>query len=143
MGYTHYWKFKKNPKDIENGEKKFAKAAEMIAKGFKQLDDITICGGLGNGEPEISGRRIWFNGSAADETDYETFLVMLNDPEDYGFGFCKTARKPYDVAVCLALLCLSKAFGNDFEYSSDGNIAVGEEGWKRAKEIVHDCFTDK
>ena len=34
------------------------------------------------------------------------------------FDFCKTARKPYDVAVCLALLCFKKNFGNDFSYSN-------------------------
>ena len=29
MGYTHYWKFKKNPKDCKNGSTKFAKSVEL------------------------------------------------------------------------------------------------------------------
>ena len=134
MGYTHYWKFKKNPKDIENGDVKFADAVEMLHKGLHQMPDVKLCGGMGKGDPEITITRVWFNGSEEDKTDYETFCIQRDDP-DYGFGFCKTARQPYDPAVCLALLCFKKAFGNDFSYSSDGDIEGGEEGWGRAKEI--------
>ena len=41
---------------------------------------------------------IIFNGNPKDEQDHETFYInKKNDKES--FNFCKTARKPYDLAV--------------------------------------------
>lgn len=133
MGYTHYWTFKKSPAEIEGGKKKFKAAVALFKKGLEKLQDIPLGNGMGLGEPTITNKEIWFNGKSPEE--YETCAMSL---ESKGFDFCKTARMPYDPVVCLLLLCMADAFGDDFEYSSDGDIENGEEGWARAKEIFAD-----
>lgn len=130
MGYTHYWTFKKSPANIADGKEKFANAVALFKEGLKKLQDIPLGNGRGENEPIITDTEVCFNGKAPE--DYETCAMSL---ESKGFDFCKTARQPYDVAVCLLLLCMADAFGDDFEYSSDGDIENGEEGWARAKEI--------
>lgn len=136
MGYTHYWKFKMNPKDCNDGSKKFAKAVKLLKKCLAKVpaeievetDDTTntvkvpfvLKGGNGEGEPKFTDEIVCFNGDAQKGYDHETCYLALNN-DDYEFDFCKTARKPYDVAVCLTLLCFKKTFGKDFSYSSDGD----------------------
>jgi len=154
MGYTHYWNFKKNPKDCKDGSKKFAKAVELLKKCLEKVpaeieeetydfkNDTTktvkvpfvLKGGNGQGEPVFTDVLVCFNGDASMDYDYETCYLAL-DNNDYEFDFCKTARKPYDVAVCLALLCFKKTFGDDFSYSSDGN--KDDYGWKMAHTIFN------
>ena len=141
MGYTHYWKFRQNPKNIKDGNKKFAKAVELlkkcIAKVELELEDndckipFVLKGGNGKGEPIFTNGLVCFNGDASLGYDHETFYLALNN-DNYEFDFCKTARKPYDVAVCLTLLCFKKTFGEDFSYSSDSKDA---DGWKMANNI--------
>ena len=162
MGYTHYWKIKKPFKDIEKGEKLFKQAVEATRKCIDKVPaeipiiqygfdwtkmqqvllnegkaPFKLCGGDGKGEPEFTDTLVRFNGDASCDNDHETFSISIGDS---GFDFCKTARKPYDVAVCIALICFSKYFGDDFNYSSDGDISEGEEGWKMAKEITKKYF---
>ena len=146
MGYTHYFNFKKNPADIENGEVKFMNAVAMFRKGLEKLPNLKLRGGLGKGEPIINDKEVCFNGDASTGEDYETFRISFANDGDGFDDFCKTARQPYDVAACLALLCFKKAFGDDFQYSSDGYCPVDyrvidgkaelEEGWKQASEIL-------
>ena len=133
MGYTHYWEFKKSPAEIEGGTKKFINAVALFKKGLENLSDIPLGDGWGEGEPIISDTKVCFNGKAPE--DYETCNI---DIDSKGFDFCKTARMPYDPVVCLLLLCMRDAFGKDFEYSSDGDIENGEEGWGIAKKIFAD-----
>lgn len=121
MGYTHYWNFKNDtaPKDIENGEEKFAKAANLGARLCDKVRKrgIEICGGDGHFNPTFCAARVCFNGNAEKGEEHETFYI---DTEDGAFNFCKTARKPYDLLVCLMLLAFKYYFKDDFEYSSDG-----------------------
>lgn len=163
MGYTHNYRFIKNPKTIENGAEKFAKAvnAAKICIGRlpkriyytkKLYDEATqsfdikkksscrlypMRGGNGYGEPVFNPDLICFNGDEKHQQGYETFYI--NFKNDFS-KFCKTARQPYDVAVCIALLCFKHYFGDDFYLRSDGDMAKGEEGWKRAKKITDEYF---
>lgn len=132
MGYTHYWEFKKAPKNIENGEEKFANAVGAIKDCIEELKEkVDLAGGWGKGQPLLDSNKVCFNGRG--DESYETCYM---DMEESGFAFCKTGRMPYDVAVCITLLCMKHEFGDDFSFSSDGDIEGGEEGWKEAKEIV-------
>lgn len=137
MGYTHYWTFKKSPKDIENGAEKFKNAVLLFKAGIEKmreskkqdldgniLDYTNLLGnGWGEGEPIIEDSKLIFNGKTPD--DHETFAITM---ESEDFDFCKTARKPYDPFVCLALLCFENEFGDDIEVSSDGD-RNSDEGW--------------
>ena len=166
MGYTHSYRFTKNPQTIENGEEKFANAVnaakicidrlpKRIYYTKKLYNEATrafdikkkssyrlypMRGGNGYGEPIFNPDRICFNGDEERHQGYETFYI--NFKNDFS-TFCKTARQPYDVAVCIALLCFKHYFGNDFLLSSDGDIEKGEEGWKRAKKITNEYFAEE
>jgi len=156
MGYTHYYRFSKNPKTIEKGAEKFANAVNAakicigrLPKRIYSVNDggkrtsyrlYPMRGGNGYGEPIYNPDFICFNGDEKHGQGYETFYISLkNDFSTY----CKTARQPYDVAVCIALLCFKHYFGRDFELSSDGDMEKGEEGWKRAKRITKDYFAEQ
>ena len=139
MGYTHYWAFNKKVKDITNGESAFKTAVELFKRGLEiardkhNLDYADLLGnGMGVDEPIIEDDELIFNGKRPD--DCETFAITT---ESEGFDFCKTARCPYDVFVCLALLCFEDVFGNQIEVSSDGD-RDNDEGWIKAKEIFAD-----
>lgn len=159
MGYTHYYDFKRNPKTIENGKEKFKKAVKLLKDGlakipqtieieesllseeengyktFMEKKPFILRGGNGTGEPEITDSVVCFNGDAETDEDGEAFYIPFDSLLPI-YQFCKTNRRAYDVAVCLAILCFKNAFGSDFEFSSDGDIKNGEEGWKLAKEIM-------
>lgn len=157
MGYTHYWRREKNLKDVPNGAEKFKKAVNLLNKCIEKIPaelDSTdydwktgettpikvpfkLAGGNGTGEPVFTDEKVCFNGIDDGENHYahETCYIALDDM-DYEFDFCKTARKPYDVAVCLTLLCFKHFFGYDFSYSSDGNN--GDEGWSLAHKIFNE-----
>jgi hypothetical protein len=146
MGYTHYWKY--NPNEIKSTtelRKKFLEASRLVRRGYQAIKNnptyhegsagghyndspCKIKGGLGEGNPIFNASEIWFNGDAEEGLDHETFSIKWNETEN--FSFCKTARKPYDVLVCYALLCLDHVFddGKVFSYSSDG----GNSDWKAA-----------
>ena len=136
MGYTHYWRFSKVVKNIDKSEEKFATAVNLFKKKLKELPkDIRMCNGNGKGKPIITPTDVVFNGSAKNGEDYDTFYIGLDyDESDSKFNFCKTNRLPYDVAVCLALLCFKYAYGIDFRYFSDGERT--DEGWALAHQIL-------
>lgn len=166
MGYTHYYKFVKCPNNIENGAEKFANAVNAAkicigrlpkhiyytkklyneaTKAFdikkrKSYRLYPMRGGNGYGEPVFKPDFICFNGDEEHKQGYETFCIDFKN--DF-CTFCKTARQPYDVAVCIALLCFKHYFGNDFKLDSDGGIESGEEGWKRAKKITNEYFGEQ
>jgi len=163
MGYTHYYGFKKDPKSIEKGADKFKQAVEAtkncisrLPKYISQTDvhwdadkkeyvkkrkryPLVLRNGLGHGKPIFNDDKICFNGDAEGKERYyhDTFLLSMDNGHS---DFCKTARMPYDVAVCIALLCFKHYFKSDFEFSSDGDIQDGEEGWKQAKKITAEYF---
>lgn len=166
MGYTHHYRFSKNPQLIENGAEKFANAvnAAKICIGrlpkriyytkklyneATQAFDIKkkssyrlypMRGGDGYGEPVFNPDFIYFNGDEEHKQGYETFYIDFKN--DFS-TFCKTARQPYDVAVCIALLCFKHYFGDDFCLRSNGDMEKGEEGWRRAKKITDEYFAEE
>lgn len=138
MGYTHYWEFKTAPAEIQDGKKLFSASVKAAKQCIKETG-VTVRGGLGTGAPRFNSSEIRFNGDAATGNDCETFSISLDDGE---WDFCKTSRRDYDVAVCIALLCFKHFFGNKFIFSSDGDIENGEEGWSKAKEITEKYFNN-
>lgn len=143
MGYTHYWEYKPDAiKDTEKLRKRFKRASKLIKK-FAEFITINksevykICGGLGEGKPIFNESEIWFNGDSAQNLDHETFNIHWYKS---GMKFCKTARKPYDLLVCFALLTFAEILPEAFTFSSDGTVADDE--WQIACEF-YETFTDK
>ena len=116
MGYTHYLRFKKTVT-----KERLSKASEDVKKAFEliksECPNVVIKDGWGENEPQIDENTICFNGDASKNEDYETFVVKVGDKD---FNFCKTARQPYDVYVCVACLILKEHFGDYLCLTSDG-----------------------
>lgn len=142
MGYTHYFKFTKFIT-----KEQMAEVAERVKDVFGTFPMVTkrLKGPYGKGEPIITGRYgISFNGDAERNEDYEMFAV---DAENLEFHFCKTARRPYDLAVCLCLIVLKDNFGDSFDFSSDGaflnykeedgEIISAEKNWAKARRLYN------
>tara|TARA_R110000765_G_scaffold20037_3_gene52276 strand:+ start:10112 stop:10582 length:471 start_codon:yes stop_codon:yes gene_type:complete len=109
MGYTHYWRLDK---------KKLSKTAfENVAYDMTRIEQAMSKQGvrLGGWDGETSyvqydvvhqGKAqnvtaFRFNGIGTDS--HEAFSLVIGTE---GFNCCKTACKPYDLAVCLILMSL-------------------------------------
>lgn len=111
MGYTHYWRLRDSEDAIR---KQYLEALPRIRKIVATYRDILQRDYDDTAEPEVSEEMIWFNG--IDEDGHETFVFK---PGVVEFAFCKTARKEYDLPVCLCLLVLDTCI-EKLSLSSDG-----------------------
>ena len=112
MGYTHYWTIKE-----ELPREKFIEWAEGVKAIVETAIEggIRIGNGLGEDASELSDSLIAFNGVG--NGGHETFAISF---DDNGFDFCKTAEKPYDLAVTASLIHFKRIFGDAVELKSDG-----------------------
>lgn len=114
MGYTHYF-------TIEHLEEGFVDEVRDIVT-LAQGDGIVLAGYDGTGKPIVTDTEIALNGSSALGQEYESFVL----PTD-GFGFCKTARRPYDAVVTAILVsAIVNKVGDGI--SSDGTYADWKDG---------------
>lgn len=134
MGYTHYWTYKPTPQDTLKFKNVLREVQQLkrnlpenstTAGGHYKEYPITLRNGDGKGYPVIDEKEIRFNGDGNKGLDHETFLFEFKQEEQN--DFCKTARKPYDMFVCLCLISLANNL-SDFSYSSDGD----EDDWQPA-----------
>jgi len=131
MGYTHYW-YRKESLD----EKQFEDMVSDFQKIQEHLD-VDIAGPMGNNHPIMLPGEIHFNGREDDS--HETFSIERVFPKrSYSierdgkqFAFCKTAYKPYDIAVVCILIIAKHMFDKDIKVSSDGN----DMDWREGKEL--------
>lgn len=143
MGYTHYWDFRPVPKGkAQETEEIYQLAlrqcqrvlraynAEIKAqdpKHFARLSGYSVHTKV----QEYGG--LMFNGTQ--DQAHEDFTLREHFSENEG-GFCKTARKPYDVCVVACLVVLKHYLGNSFNWSSDGREHELIEGRELAKRIL-------
>jgi hypothetical protein len=143
VGYTHYFNTEKCR--TQKARKDFVKALPTVRDIINRYRDRLCfeCDEVEK-EPEVTETTIRFNGRG--DEGHETFLISLDDNDSS--AFCKTARKPYDIAVCEVLLVL-KAFLPKFNLSSDGfsgHLAQQEQGvkfdgtWDQAIQNVENLY---
>ncbi|MEI8194292.1 MAG: hypothetical protein WCI73_00125 [Phycisphaerae bacterium] len=125
MGHTNYWS-----RIAELPVKEFAAAVKDCKKMMKQLG-VPLAGRDGTGPAIFRAQEIAFNGQAPN--NYETFSVPRaitpRTGESKSFQFCKTAHRPYDLCVQVALIVLKHHLGKAIEVSSDGE----EADWEPAR----------
>ena len=115
MGYTNYWTQKKpfNNKQWNIIKKEYNYIKEnftdvLIEDQTKKTDEII------------------FNGIRKKKEDHETFVLTKNfresfyEGDDIKFNFCKTARKPYDLAVWHLLTFVKMIAPNSIDIRRDG-----------------------
>lgn len=133
MGYTHYFYYTSKPTDNDGMKevkrellilKKILPEFSESAGGYFKEHPITLKNWDGKGLPEITDTEIAFNGDASKGLDHESFVFEINQDSVRKFHFTKTARKPYDFFVCLAMLSLVNNL-EGIEISTDGV----EEDW--------------
>lgn len=150
MGYTHYWKRKKaiDLKKMESMVSDFKMAYREIRSS------VDLAGPGGVGKPIIDEISVAFNGrricghkknsSCEGDCSHEPFLssrisrrTSWHDPDskEY-FDFCKTARKPYDLAVMIFLIIAKQYLKSTFVVGSDGS----DDDWLKAKQLCQRIF---
>lgn len=145
----HIKAFKAIAKDIEKALANLPERYSATGGGYLKDEPLLIRGGDGKGEPHITDTIIRFNGDESTGMDHETFILELFDmsfnydqeqmSKDGVFSFCKTARKPYDLLVCISLMVAKHHLGKDFKISSDGGL----DEWKPAIEFYEETFKRK
>ena len=117
MGYTNYWTQKK---PFNNSQWNIIKKEyDYIKENFSDDDGIIE-------DQTIKSDEIIFNGKSKNDQDHETFVLTKNFREpfysgdDVKFNFCKTARKPYDLAVWHLLTFVKMIAPNSIDIRRDG-----------------------
>lgn len=164
MGYTHYWHTQGEGAAAEDFLK-IAEDVQRIfdaakTRGIELLREFDEPGT----EPQIGEGFIYFNGSGdlGHETFYLDLTAIRKpaepkpnapneggDPnlwwdwykwerfctQGYRFDFCKTARKPYDAAVCAVLTRAKYRLGDLISIHSDGRQADWGAGLDLCKSV--------
>lgn len=129
MGYTHY--FKQNKPVSDQQWEAFEKDAKVIIDHVQNKLGIVLISNDSNGVI-INNERINLNGDESRNLEHETFYLEKDYKE---FNFCKTARKPYDIAVCSLLLLAHEHMPEHHEIGSDGSLTEWQEAMQLNAEI--------
>jgi hypothetical protein len=116
MGYTNYWTVA-NELTLEQKQSMRDFANKVIDNAGIVLGDYQ-----GINQPIINTDEISFNGDDTQNLSHETFCLELTRAE---WSFCKTNRKPYDIAV-KACLIHAQSIGVVSEWRFDGDISEVE-----------------
>lgn len=122
MGYTHYWDQKRSL-SWEEWQVAMGDVAAILKLAMERGIRFEVDDG---GASPMDDRRINLNGFGPDA--HETFEITRarNTKKRHQWDerpsgdFCKTARKPYDIAVC-ALLCYFSSITETHHVTSDGD----------------------
>lgn len=127
MGYTHYWRKARaaTPGEWDN----FTGAVRAIL-AVPSLSGLVQYESDDASPVQADSNTVRFNGKGDD--GHETFVI---GPEACDFDFCKTARKPYDLVVCLVLLAAQATL--PCKVSSDGDWS---DEWQRARLLYREIF---
>lgn len=137
MGYTHHWTKQKDPtpeqwnRVTENFRLVYSNAQAKALITMTPLPPIQFESD-GTRPPQI-GAVIRFNGVGKD--GHETFCL---DPAFEDIEFCKTARKPYDLWVVVAMTLLNHFASGCWDINSDGNAS----DWADGVNLVQQFFPD-
>jgi len=124
MGYTHYWY---RPRTI--GKPIWGEIARDVTKVLAEVDKTKpLAGHDGTGSMSLGRDEIVFNGREPE--DYETFCLTRvcatrcrDDHDGRHFDFCKTAKRPYDLAVMAVLVVLKHHLKDAAVVYTDGENA--------------------
>lgn len=141
MGYTHYW-YRSQPFTTNEWQLIKADVKKIIEYCQSTHVDLRYEYDLKRA-PSVTNTHIQFNGVA--ELGHDTFYITKSlkyeswqDNSKPKFDFCKTARKPYDLAVCLCLLRIAH-HSPTFRVSSDGGW---HSDWMKARNVYQHLFNE-
>ena len=130
MGYTQYWQ---RPPRLP--AEAFGRAVADCRRVLPETK-VPLAGAQGNGKPVFRADAIVFNGVGA--ASLETFAIRLEEADRGAgrpqFSFCKTERRPYDLAVQVTLIVFKHHLGAALRVSSDGRDA----DWDAARRLCQE-----
>ena len=139
MGYTHYFQ-QKLPVTEQQWLKITKAASAIIDEAIKRGIPLAYEWDEPHFAPSVTPVLIRFNGIGDD--GHETFLLARDSEpgrtagDKYRFQFCKTAHKPYDIAV-VAILTLCHRYTNGaWDIGSDGEPDEWKDGVALACEVT-------
>jgi hypothetical protein len=121
MGYTHYFK---QVKEIDDDKwDNICKDAKQIVKycdenGIELVSNDSRVKGL------VQRSKGFINLNGVGQNSHETFYIQKELMKE--FNFCKTAHKPYDLAVTAILLIIEHHVPGNFKIGSDGDVSEWE-----------------
>jgi hypothetical protein len=146
MGYTHYFSYDPNAESFITSWTKMVDDARAIAEHIQKKLGIQLTSAIGEDAPELTEALIGLNGPVLGDLWYESLII---DPAPWKIwdeeaargnthwaegerrefeergravaAFCKTARKPYDIAVTSILLRCRHLAPDAFVIGSDGD----------------------
>lgn len=129
IGYTHY--FQQGRDFSLDSWKQVREDIAVILNHTQHVQGVPLANGNGEPgtQPQIDGNEISLNG-VGPNNNHESFCVYRKrkpleswqSPSERGWGFTKTAQKPYDIAVVACLAYLESIHPAQFErVSSDGD----------------------
>jgi len=146
MGYTHYWyrESKIDPTIFQSIVADFKQVVAMVKRTRIDDEPVMLRGGLGKGAPIIASDNVCFNGDG--ELAHETFEFpqifnpvfpqsSTSRPELF-FEFCKTAQKPYDLAVTCFLIIAKHYLKDKLVVHSDGDILQWADSMSMCQEAL-------
>lgn len=111
MGYTHYWGFRTPAKgkaeETEKAYQKAIKECQKIAQSYHLAQPKGSCTRL-SGYTAYSKTYGGLHINGARDMAHEDFCMREHFNQNKS-GFCKTARKPYDIVVTACLIVLKTA----------------------------------
>ena len=130
--YTHY--FSIDTKKISQARwERVCRTISLMVYEYGQ-EHGGIAGFSAHSKPGKYGG-VSFNGSRSN--GHEPFELRAEIDKQEGRGFCKTARKPYDVLVVAALCTLQLEFGAELvKVGSDGDYPEWVAGAEYASRIL-------
>ena len=132
MGYTHYWHQR-----CDIGKDAWGTIVEDVAVILAFIEHeqgvpLASWIGAGGSRPLLNAREIAFNGLGDDQHES---LVIQPARTDSSSWFCKTARKPYDLAVTAVLSYLSSVAETHY-VTSDGHGAEWLAGVEAVRQAL-------
>lgn len=131
MGYTHYFQQGREVTDKEWGG--IMADAACILQAAQDSGILLQRGYDDSRKPKVSLDVIQFNGFG--DNGHEDFYLPRVMGPAHRFNFCKTARKPYDVAVAAIMLSMHHHAPGAWDLGSDGEL--NEREWIRAMDLYH------
>ena len=146
MGYTHYFRYQPTSASFATVWAQIITDSRVICQAATAAG-IALAGPLGTGTPVIDeAHGIGLNGDAERGEDYETFTILPPQVpgSDHQSWFCKTERRPYDLAVTAILLRCKLLAPHEFRIASDGTwqewaTPIGR-GLPSTRQFITDLF---
>jgi len=137
MGYTHYWTFNSKAGKAADLEARYQQAIlecqrvvfRLAAENRELCGSACLSGYTAHSKPGKYGG-LEINGAGDDAC--ETFIMREHFNQNQSFGFCKTGRNFYDIAVVSCLAILQYRLGDAINVTSDGT----SEDWENIVSYV-------